>query len=437
LDANAIWSTSGCEGYIYTGMKKTGVSSDFVVACEDGPGNNIAAASVGEYALIGRTQGTGYVYRMSQTQPYSHPAWRCGGWCVFITGGSQTIRIEPWSTHLSVTADPAGAVEGDTVTFTASSTQNAPMTGFTWTWRPDVQATDTVTVNDPRTSTSGCTSATCKVPVFGSGTMYVAAVTWGSRQQAKVHVYVDRLSASLSCTPNPVVRDNLASCTVAIQPTTTRSTVEGWTFDPDTTLYPLVGQTQFNDSSLLSWAGNIVAQGWVTAAVRLRGRDTIVETILTVQARQWAEVPLTIGPVTSGTLPTSPTSHHELGAAFLDLIPNIAPYTVPSKWVCNTTEGPNRSYCYFRDAPWRATADVSISPALDSGSALYLLHGNSRVTEGGKVYCARSDFAAIRSRILQHEGESRTTAGSHIRGFVERVDSLTRTEAERFVTTTA
>lgn len=431
IDANAVWLSSGCEGDIRTSFRDAqGFPGTIIKACQAGS-NSIADAPVSSYSVVGVTKGSGYVRRWSQTQPSWLQAWRCGGQCVFITGGTQTITITPWSTTLTVIASPLdGVVEGDTVTFTAAS-GTAAVTALVWTWRPDRAPNDSTTLSDPRTSVGLCGSTTkvCKLPLFRSGTMYVSAVANGSRQQASVHVNVDRLTANLSCTPSPVLRGEPSVCTVTVAPTASRSNVSTWRFTPDTNSLPVV---EFDDSTF-TWEGRIVRGGGVTAVAHLRGRDTVVTSSLSVTARDWVSpLSFTLATLSPSGLSNPPVTQHDLGQTSISVLPWVAGNNASVPF-----PGPNAGYIYYKEYPWRLEFEVAVNTeALNISSAFALTHPTKRDTIGGVIFCARADLPPLVPMVFSHEGLSRNASdSSHVRVYSDTAEILTQQLAEKWVAT--
>ncbi len=107
LDGDGEFTSSQCWGHIVTDFKlPNGNPGGWVRACQTS-NNYPPADGVQTFSSIGIVSGAGYVKRWSQFQPSVPGYTNCmSGPCVFVTGGSQTITIEPWANNLVLTATP-------------------------------------------------------------------------------------------------------------------------------------------------------------------------------------------------------------------------------------------------------------------------------------------------------------------------------------------
>ena len=471
MDADGEYLNSQCFGYVYTDFWITPtVLGQNLHTCRAQSTNVPNADGASTYAVDGIVRGKGRVQRYSFSQP-SYPAGvYCGSSqkCVWASMSSQRIRIEPIALKLHLTATPSSIVEGDSVLFQATTDGGLALSVREWIWVPDVVDTTVIyamrvpsmkqragtqgdsvrTLSpstefkraqlslisnlDPRTVYCTGTNASCKIPIFQSGRMYMRAVVGsGSGQvleQAVAVVQVTRLSASMSCVPTPVLRDTQGGCTVTVTPSNDGSLVSNWKFSPLSTLLPEVAtpDTQF------TWAGTIVTDGTVSASAHIRGRDTTLSASIAVQPRDWtSQLTLSVQDSVPNPLDVDslPTSFHQFGASFLGLAKQSLNFGHVND------HGPNHNYNYYKQFPWSATVLIAINEkALDSTGAYASTLPLSRSTVGGVTYCARGDLASvIRPAVIAHEGTSTPAAHSHVGVFTDTASELTRRLAEPWV----
>ncbi|MEP6779222.1 MAG: hypothetical protein ABJC26_04975 [Gemmatimonadaceae bacterium] len=198
VDADGEAPANSCAGFIYTNFVHA-YDTKNVNTCKSF--SNPLTTVVDTYSITGVVRGKGKVARAGFAQASSPAPPNCNGpggfKCEIATGGSQTVTIEPIPNLLTVSASPSNPYEGDSVTFTASSTPLA-LTVRKWTWVPDVEVdsngTPTGVGPSPLTVQCAGTATTCRIPIYDQGKMYVTALvgSGGSQflEQANVQVSV-------------------------------------------------------------------------------------------------------------------------------------------------------------------------------------------------------------------------------------------------------
>ncbi len=170
LDADAEWLGADASGFVYTDFfSSTGAMNTSAIAPSP---NWISTPAVDSFSKIGSARGVGPIRRFKFRQQTSPAQADCkafsGQQCVVAYSGQQTVTLEIISAWLSLTATPDSVVEGDPVTFTATSSVGG-ITVREWQWVPDSAGTAV-------TSAASCGMATtCTVRVYESGTMHVRA----------------------------------------------------------------------------------------------------------------------------------------------------------------------------------------------------------------------------------------------------------------------
>jgi hypothetical protein len=210
LDADGERIGGDFGGNIFTDLQGTGRANLAAIgASPNAPSPGIRDS----FSVTGIVRGAGPVRRRAFLQPSYPGPPACNGLtgirCVIGSGGQQLVRIEIVSNgQLTLTATPAEVVSGDSVTFTASAGSLA-LQVHEWVWRsagPEppitlasggtasavVAASPTTRVPNggaraSQTSSASCSAgqATCTIPVFGPGTMWVRA-TVGTGSSASV-----------------------------------------------------------------------------------------------------------------------------------------------------------------------------------------------------------------------------------------------------------
>lgn len=105
------------------------------------------------------------------------------GYACYRYTGSYSITIIPSFDKLRLTASASDVSAGDSVRFTASTSNNSAFTVKEWIWVPD-------TATNPQTGTCAAGIKICTVNVFESGTMYVRAKVGAKVEQVGQYVYV-------------------------------------------------------------------------------------------------------------------------------------------------------------------------------------------------------------------------------------------------------
>jgi hypothetical protein len=210
LDADGERIGGDFGGNIFTDLQGTGRANLAAIgASPNAPSPGIRDS----FSVTGIVRGAGPVRRRAFLQPSYPGPPACNGLtgirCVIGSGGQQLVRIEIVSNgQLTLTATPAEVVSGDSVTFTASAGSLA-LQVHEWVWRsagpePPITlasggTTSAVVAASPtrrvpnggarasQTSAASCSAgqATCTIPVFGPGTMWVRA-TVGTGSSASV-----------------------------------------------------------------------------------------------------------------------------------------------------------------------------------------------------------------------------------------------------------
>jgi hypothetical protein len=110
----------------------------------------------------------------------------CGPINKYRVNGTQVLTVKPTRVTLVVNAAPTPIYEGDTVTFTASSTDGRPVSVRSWVWQDSLGS-----LSSPSCALSG---PTCKMVPLGSGRMFV-------RARIGTNPYIEQATTTVSVQP--------------------------------------------------------------------------------------------------------------------------------------------------------------------------------------------------------------------------------------------
>jgi hypothetical protein len=146
----------------------------------------------------------------------------CGPINKYRVNGTQVLTVKPAAATLILSATPTPAYEGDTITFTASSTDARAVSVRSWTWRDSLGNLST-----PSCAVSG---QTCKLAPLGSGRMFVRARVGTNPyvEQASTAAILLPLELTVTASPNPTSDTFLVEYSAASSPVSRR--VTGLTF---------------------------------------------------------------------------------------------------------------------------------------------------------------------------------------------------------------
>lgn len=409
LDADGEFTSSQCWGHIVTDFKlPNGNAGGWVRACRTS-NNNPPADGVQTFSSIGIVSGAGYVKRWSQFQPSVPGYTNCmSGPCVFVTGGSQTITIEPWANNLVLAATPDSIAEGDSVSFAASAGGLA-MSVQGWTWVPDSVAGASGPTVDTRTGTCQATQSQCTIPVFHTGTMFVRAfVGTGSSQtleQASKRVKVTPKPPRLvvACS-SPVTRGSTQSCSayavdfrgqripflMTLQSARERDS-SLWAFsEPLSTTYGSQGTHQ--------WAGTVARSTVVTMVAEANNFQISDSATFSVTPRTWAA--WAVSNVVETTQLYPPQIVDPLvGGGTVGGFHAVDPSMFNPSNVDSITSGPNQGVSFFRQRLPNPVGRIYIHPALYPGHAFFADQNGV-----GSGTCTAADVVVFRSSARRHEG---------------------------------
>ena len=234
LDSDGEWMNvnNSCAGGVWIRFKYLNVWPYDMSGCRAQSTNVPYSANAASYSVTGKLRGSGYFYRASAGQPTYPASIYCNGLCVVVTGGSQTVTIEPTNKWLNLLATPDSVSEGDDVLFTAVTHSNTPLaTLMSWVWVPDWEldslgnpiGSAPIPVTEPCTNVRVNTyTVTCTLKRYQSGTMYVRAdVGAGSDysiEQANMHVKVTPVGLNVKIDRRFVGRGDSISLTLIPDP---------------------------------------------------------------------------------------------------------------------------------------------------------------------------------------------------------------------------
>lgn len=413
LDANAEYASSQCWGDVYTAFRlPSGYWGDNLSACDQTPTNSPAYGGVPATSKEGVISGSGYIQRWGMYQP-SWPGYtNCNnGPCVMIVSGLQTIDIEPIAQLLSLTATPDSIAEGDSVLFQATRTGSLTMTMDSWIWMPDSVAGAAGSTSDTRTGQCNSALATCKIPVFRTGTMYVRAFlgSGSSRilEQAAARVIVTPLVPTLivSCTPGGALRGTAVQCSAHAEDARGTRIPFTLTTQEATSTDPTVPWTRtdtvnaaYSASATHTWSGTRA----VSTSVEFRAAANFFEisgaASFTVTARTWSDwqigsildsIALYPPQIVNPLLPGNVVGGFHAGDG--DIFTTAA--------VDSTSQGPNKGLYFFANRPNNPRGFIYTHPALYAGHPWY----NDQNGLGSGT-CLQTDIPPFRTAARRHEG---------------------------------
>jgi plastocyanin len=152
--------------------------------------------------------GRMYVLGTWQTKPARASA------IVFVNSG-----------RLALDAAPTTVWSGDSVTFTPRTPDGTALTVQRWEWKPDTVP--------GRTTACANGDATCRRPVFESGTMYVIAAVGSPSTVERGHIHVQARPDSLKMTADPakIIKGETVTFTVSAK-SGRNVVVQAWSWSP-------------------------------------------------------------------------------------------------------------------------------------------------------------------------------------------------------------
>ncbi len=503
IDADGEYLSSQCWAHIYTSFRisPTAYGSN-ISACRAISTNTPSADAAVLHEVVGVVKGSGYVNRWAFGQP-SYPAMQyCGAQpapCVWALSGTQTITIEPTALKLSLDAIPDTVFVGDSVFFLPAAEGGLAYSVRAWIWVPDevdppVLATfnmaPTVTTRedgrssqridsrsrvssgkfgelmeapgiaassdpDPRTVYCPATAATCRIPIFQSGVMYVRAMVGsGSGQvleQASARVTVQDPKLIAVCDkdpPNPKTRfvtQVLCEASLSINlpfRITERSSLADTMPIVDGPLNVLVqagesdyweGARAINTTQVV-FTGNVTVVGNRTIPLTSNAASFVVTprswqapsmppvapvdvvTKATSDSAELTKDPTVPGPFPGFILSSSvglPDRATRGGVANINF--GLGTYSV-----FEVSSGPNKGLRLLPAMPVINVGRVRVLESLYPGNQFFdrqtsasPLPGEPPVPAPYQTYCTAADLNDFRQTVLAHEGAATSAAPSH------------------------
>jgi hypothetical protein len=308
---------------------------------------------------------------------------------------------------LSVAANPTNPWEGDSVTFTATSSVALPNGVDGWFWQ------DATT---PPGGTQVCVhnQLTCRIPIFASGTMRVAATVPGvSTEQATVQVVARPPEAQIACSPGGLVRGGQVACTAQLNPgrpfwirSVQAVTAIGAFFLP-------VPGSQFQAGAVYNFSGTAAISTTVNVGIEYvigsQTKNLGGSASFSVTARNWPDIQR--APATTFTVDRAPGV---LGS-LLDPLPNgragasvFYPPNHAGVPVEVISSGPNLGFVFATERPSLQQPPIYLNPDLYSGP--WFSDQNGGTHPDGSARCTNgaggttNHVAILRQEALRHEG---------------------------------
>jgi hypothetical protein len=397
----------------------------------------------------------------------------------FTLAGTQTITVAPTSDKLQLAASATEVRSGDSVTFTASTTNGAAFTIRQWIWvddasdnppvirRIDVSTGVSLRVRhqgeSARASFDGgsgqpacsTTSNMCTVTVSHSGTMYVNAWVVSKVEQAKASVDVQPPDLVVYCSAPPatesggnsITRVDPVICVGRLEPEEPfelillAASAQGNQYTAPST-NSLYGSYGSGDS--IVWSGPAVVSTTVSMTARITsGVEVTGSGSFSVSARNWPTLVMPPAPTPQSTSASPPLESPVplIDSAGYDVQPikgalgvNDLPRRVGG--VAYGNEGPNTPWWYMSTAPVFGNYSIYYSSWLDDSSAFAMRQQPQQPGEPPPQrysrYCETEDVTDLRVAVLQHEGAPGSPGPSHhtVRAqFVNATNAVPQLEA--------
>jgi hypothetical protein len=218
----------------------------------------------------------------------------------------------------------------------------------------------------------------------------------------------------VSCSPNPVDRGDVISCTAGAQPQSTTVSDLTWTF-ADSAGHQIPGPT----GTVTTWGGRMVVSGMMKVTGKVNSVSTSDSVQVAVRARTWPKLHIDAQERGHGDLPlpAAVAADSDMAHTHVDF-PNPAP-------VGEIRDGPNKGWAWVDSVPV-IPVTTHLNDAWTQGSVWYQLQHKSfwqwDLNGLPLYYCGKNQIPGVFTLARRHEGAGLQQPNSHVDVFQQWIN---------------